>query len=52
MQKKSKFKLGVSENKLAGSINEALQITTTTSPVILELMRGFRNHLLSFLKAQ
>lgn len=52
IQKKGKFKLGVSENKLAGSINDALKITTTTSPVVLELIRGFRNHILSFLKSQ
>jgi hypothetical protein len=50
LKKKSKIKLGVSENKLASSVNEALQIQTTTSPVISELIRGFREHFLSFLK--
>ncbi len=42
----------MSENKLAGSINDALKINTTTSPVILELIRGFRNHILSFMKSE
>lgn len=51
MKKKSKVKLGVSDNKLAGSINEALQIQTTTSAVIIELLRGFRTHFLQFLKS-
>lgn len=51
IQKKGKFKLGVSENKLAGSINDQLKVTTTTSPVVLELIRGFRAHLLSFVKS-
>jgi len=50
IKKKSKTKLGVGDNKLAGSINEALQIQTTTSAVILELLRGFREHFLDFLK--
>lgn len=50
LKKKSKIKLGVSENKLAGSINEALQIQTTTSQVINELQRGFRQHFVDFLK--
>jgi len=35
LKKKSKLKLGVSENKIAGSVNEALQIQTTTSAVVL-----------------
>lgn len=51
IQKKSKFKLGVSENKLAGSINDQLKITTTTSPVVIELIRGFRQHILNFIKS-
>jgi hypothetical protein len=50
LKKKSKTKLGVSENKLAGSINESLQIQTTTSAVVLELLRGVREHFLDFLK--
>lgn len=44
MKKKSKIKLGVSENKMASSLNEALGVKTTTSAVVLELMRGFREH--------
>ena len=50
LKKKAKTKLGVSENKLAGAINEALEIHTTTSAVVLELIRGFREHFLDFLK--
>jgi hypothetical protein len=50
LKKKSKIKLGVSERNLASSINEALQIQTATSPVISELIRGIREHFLSFLK--
>ena len=34
MKKKAKVKLGVSEIKLASSINEVLEIQTTTSAVI------------------
>jgi hypothetical protein len=34
MKKKSKVKLGVSDNKIAGAINDALEIQTTTSAVI------------------
>lgn len=52
LSKKKKFKLGVSDNKLAGALAEALEIKTTTSPVVLELMRGFRTHFVSFLKTQ
>ncbi len=52
LKKKSKLKLGVSENKLASSINGALQIQTTTSAVINELQRGFRQHFLEFLKLE
>lgn len=40
----------MSENKLAGSINEALEIQTTTSGVISEIIRGIREHFLEFLK--
>jgi hypothetical protein len=50
MKKKSKIRLGVSDNKLAGAISEALEIKITTSPVVVELMRGFRQHLVSYLK--
>ena len=50
LQKKSKIKLGVSDNKLAGSITEQLGVRTTTSPVILELIRGFRTHFTEFMK--
>jgi hypothetical protein len=46
MEKKKKFKLGVSENKLAGSIAETLKLTTVTSTIVMELLRGFRTHLL------
>ena len=52
MKKKSKTKLGVSENKLASSLNEALELQTVTSAVILELLRGFRQHFLEFLKLE
>lgn len=52
MKKKSKVKLGVSDNKFAGAINEALEIQTTTSAVINELLRGFRTHFLQFLKSE
>jgi hypothetical protein len=51
LKKKSKVKLGVSENKLAGALNEALEIQTTTSALITELLRGFRTHFLQFLKS-
>jgi hypothetical protein len=50
IKKKSKVKLGVSEKNLAGSLNETLQIQSTTSPVVNELIRGIREHFLSFLK--
>lgn len=50
LQKKSKIKLGVSDNKLAGSISEQVGVRTTTSPVVLELIRGFRAHFLEFMK--
>jgi len=40
----------VSEKNLAGSINEALEIQTTTSAVVNELIRGIREHFLDFLK--
>ena len=52
MKKKSKVKLGVSEKQLAGAINEALEIQTTTSALIVELLRGFRTHFLLFLKSE
>lgn len=52
LKKKSSVKLGVSELKLAGSINETLSIQTTTSAVINELMRGIRQHLVDFLKTE
>ena len=50
LQKKAKIKLGVSDNKLAGSITEQVGVRTTTSPVVLELIRGFRAHFLEFMK--
>jgi hypothetical protein len=40
----------VSEKNLAGSINELLQIQTASSPIINELIRGIREHFISFLK--
>jgi nucleolar protein 56 len=52
MKKKSKLKLGVSDKKLASAINETLEIQTTTSAVINELIRGFRTHFLQFLKSE
>lgn len=52
LKKKSKIRLGVAENKMASSINEALGIQTTTSAVVLELMRGFRQHFIDFLKSE
>lgn len=52
LNKKSKFKLGVSDNKLAQNLNEVLEVKTTTSPVVLELMRGLREHFVTFLKSE
>lgn len=50
VKKKGKVALGVNENKLAGAISEALGLQTTTSKIVLELIRGFRAHFVSFLK--
>lgn len=50
VKKKGKVALGVNENKLAGAISEALGLQTTTSKIVLELIRGFRAHFISFLK--
>ena len=50
IKKKSTIKLGVSDNKLAGSISEQVGVRTTTSPVVLELIRGFRAHFSEFMK--
>jgi RNA processing factor Prp31 len=44
--------LGVSEKNLASAINETLQIQTTTSQIINELQRGFRQHFVDFLKQE
>ena len=52
LKKKSKFKLGVSDNKLAQNLNEVLEVKTTTSAVVLELMRGLRQHFVTFLKSE
>ena len=35
---------------MASSINDSLQIQTATSPIVNELIRGIREHFLSFLK--
>jgi len=52
LNKKSKFKLGLSDNKLAQNLNEVLEVKTTTSAVVLELMRGLREHFVTFLKSE
>lgn len=42
----------MSDNKMASFLSEALGIKTAVSPVISELMRGFRQHFLDFLKLE
>jgi len=42
--KKSKFQLGVAETKLAGAIQEALNIRCVSNDVTAELFRGIRKH--------
>jgi len=42
--KKSKYQLGVAETKLAGAIQEALNIRCVSNDVTAELFRGIRMH--------
>eukprot|EP01116_Phalansterium_solitarium_P014206 TRINITY_DN31765_c0_g1_i1.p1 TRINITY_DN31765_c0_g1~~TRINITY_DN31765_c0_g1_i1.p1 ORF type:complete len:481 (-),score=168.80 TRINITY_DN31765_c0_g1_i1:290-1732(-) len=48
--KKSKFVLGVAEEKLGSAIQEAIGITCQKSPLIAELLRGIRLHYSTFIK--
>lgn len=43
-KKKSKVALGVADNKLAGSIQEGVDVQCETGDVVLEVVRGIRVH--------
>ncbi len=49
-EKKKKIELGVSDEKLGASINEALGVSCAKSKLVLELLRGIRVHFAKFIK--
>jgi nucleolar protein 56 len=48
--KSSKFALGVADEKLGGSIQDAMNLKVEKSNIAIELLRGIRLHFATFVK--